>query len=81
MPRTTGKLPHSHTHPAAQYQFIAPNLQSPLCDSIINKALTLAGFLHICLVRRCLRVRVQPRSQGVGAVCSNRTSATSSTSL
>jgi hypothetical protein len=31
-----------------QYMFIAPNLDSPLCESIINKTLTLLGFLHIC---------------------------------
>jgi len=34
---------------AIQYLFIAPNLDSPICDSMINKALTIAGFLHICL--------------------------------
>jgi len=32
-----------------QYFFIAPNLDSPICDSIINKILTILGFLHICL--------------------------------
>lgn len=32
-----------------QYIFIAPNLDSPICDSVINKFLTIAGFLHICL--------------------------------
>lgn len=32
-----------------QYLFIAPNLDSPICDTIINQALTIAGFLHICL--------------------------------
>jgi len=31
-----------------QYFFIAPNIDSPLCDSIINKTLTILGFLHIC---------------------------------
>jgi hypothetical protein len=32
-----------------QYFVIAPDLNSPLCDVFINKALTLVGFLHICL--------------------------------
>jgi hypothetical protein len=32
-----------------QYFFIAPNLDSPICDTIINQVLTIAGFLHICL--------------------------------
>lgn len=32
-----------------QYFVIAPNIDSPLCDSYINKFLTVAGFLHICL--------------------------------
>jgi len=32
-----------------QYQFIADTLQSPMCDNIINKVLTLLGFAHICL--------------------------------
>jgi len=32
-----------------QYFFIAPNLDSPICDTFINKFLTIAGFLHICL--------------------------------
>ena len=32
-----------------QYFVIAPDLNSPLCDAMINKVLTLAGFLHICL--------------------------------
>jgi len=32
-----------------QYFWIAADLGSPACDTFINKALTLAGFLHICL--------------------------------
>jgi len=32
-----------------QYFFIAPNLDSPICDTFINKFLTILGFLHICL--------------------------------
>lgn len=34
---------------AIQYFFIAPNLDSPICDTITNQILTIAGFLHICL--------------------------------
>jgi hypothetical protein len=34
---------------AIQYLFIAPNIDSPICDTIINQVLTIAGFLHICL--------------------------------
>ncbi|CAF0906828.1 unnamed protein product [Rotaria sp. Silwood1] len=34
---------------AIQYLFIAPNIESPICDTIINQVLTIAGFLHICL--------------------------------
>ncbi len=34
---------------AVQYAFIAEDLDSPLCDNWVNKVLTLAGFLHICL--------------------------------
>lgn len=34
---------------AIQYIFIAPNIDSPICDTIINQVLTIAGFLHICL--------------------------------
>lgn len=34
---------------AVQYFFIAPDLNSPICDTFINKFLTLLGFLHICL--------------------------------
>ena len=32
-----------------QYSFIAEDLNSPMCDNIVNKVLTLLGFLHICL--------------------------------
>jgi len=32
-----------------QYFFIAPALDSPICDTFINQFLTVAGFLHICL--------------------------------
>jgi len=32
-----------------QYFFIAPNLESPICDDVVNKVLTVLGFLHICL--------------------------------
>jgi len=34
---------------AIQYFFIAPSLDSPICDTLPNKFLTIAGFLHICL--------------------------------
>jgi len=34
---------------AVQYFFIAPNLDSPICNTITNQVLTIAGFLHICL--------------------------------
>lgn len=34
---------------AVQYYFIAPNIDSPICDTIINQVLTVLGFLHICL--------------------------------
>jgi len=34
---------------AVQYFFIAPNIDSPICDEFINKFLTMLGFLHICL--------------------------------
>ena len=33
---------------AIQYLFIAPNLDSPICDTTVNKVLTILGFLHIC---------------------------------
>jgi len=32
-----------------QYYFIAPNIDSPICDTFINQFLTIVGFLHICL--------------------------------
>lgn len=32
-----------------QYFFIAPTIDSPICDTVINQILTVAGFLHICL--------------------------------
>lgn len=32
-----------------QYSFIAPALDSPICDTAINQILTVLGFLHICL--------------------------------
>jgi len=34
---------------AIQYFFIAPNIDSPICETRINQILTIAGFLHICL--------------------------------
>jgi len=34
---------------AIQYLFIANDLTDPKCDSIINKVLTILGYLHICL--------------------------------
>jgi len=34
---------------AVQYFFIAPALDSPICDTFMNKALTVAGLAHICL--------------------------------
>ena len=34
---------------ALQYFFIAPALDSPICETLINKVLTVLGFLHICL--------------------------------
>jgi len=34
---------------AIQYFFIAPTIDSPICDTMINKVLTVLGFLHICL--------------------------------
>lgn len=32
-----------------QYFFIADDIDSPLCRSIVNKVLTIIGFIHICL--------------------------------
>jgi hypothetical protein len=34
---------------AIQYIFIAENMNDPMCDTMINKILTVLGFLHICL--------------------------------
>jgi len=34
---------------AIQYIFIAPSIDSPICDTKINQVLTILGFLHICL--------------------------------
>ncbi len=34
---------------AIQYLFIAPNIDSPICETIINRVLTILGYLHICL--------------------------------
>jgi len=34
---------------AIQYMFIAEDLSSPICDTPVNKVLTVLGFLHICL--------------------------------
>jgi len=34
---------------AVQYFFIADNINSPVCDTEINKILTVLGYLHICL--------------------------------
>ncbi len=34
---------------AVQYLFIAPDLNSEICDTPVNQWLTLAGYLHICL--------------------------------
>jgi hypothetical protein len=34
---------------AVQYYFIASGLGSPECESIVNKVLTMLGFMHICL--------------------------------
>ena len=32
-----------------QYFIIADDLKSPQCDTFLNRALTLLGFLHICM--------------------------------
>ena len=32
-----------------QYLVIAPDINSPICNTTINRVLTLAGFLHICM--------------------------------
>jgi len=34
---------------AVQYFFIAPSLDSPICNTTINQVLTVLGYLHICL--------------------------------
>jgi hypothetical protein len=34
---------------AIQYFFIAPSIDSPICDTTPNQILTILGFLHICL--------------------------------
>ncbi len=34
---------------AVQYAYIASELGSPTCDTLVNKILTIAGFIHICL--------------------------------
>lgn len=34
---------------AIQYYFIADSLVSPECETLINKALTIVGYIHICL--------------------------------
>jgi len=34
---------------AIQYLFIANDLSDPICDTMINKVLTVLGYLHICL--------------------------------
>jgi len=34
---------------AIQYLFIAEDINDPMCDTPINKILTILGFLHICL--------------------------------
>ena len=41
---------------AVQYYFIADSLDSPICNEIINKTLTLLGFLHICMQPYMLQV-------------------------
>src|SRR3989338_1583720 len=34
---------------AVQYLFLASGLTDPVCETIINKVLTMIGFIHICL--------------------------------
>jgi len=34
---------------AVQYLYLAADLNSPVCDTLVNKVLTVLGFLHICL--------------------------------
>jgi len=33
---------------AVQYLYLAADLQSPVCDTLVNKVLTVLGFAHIC---------------------------------
>jgi hypothetical protein len=33
---------------AVQYLYLAADLQSPVCDQLVNKFLTILGFAHIC---------------------------------
>lgn len=33
---------------AVQYLYLAADLQSPVCDQLVNKVLTVLGFAHIC---------------------------------
>jgi hypothetical protein len=42
-----------------QYFFIADNLADPRCQEIINKVLTVLGFMHICLQVRRLIANVE----------------------
>lgn len=34
---------------AIQYLFIATDMEDPICETTVNKVLTVLGFLHICL--------------------------------
>lgn len=34
---------------AIQYMFLAAGLEDPVCETMLNKFLTLLGFLHICM--------------------------------
>lgn len=34
---------------AIQYMFLATGLEDPVCETVINKILTVLGFLHICM--------------------------------
>ena len=34
---------------AIQYLYLATGVTDPLCETLLNKALTMAGFIHICL--------------------------------
>jgi hypothetical protein len=33
---------------AVQYLYLAADLKSPVCDTLVNKVLTVLGFMHIC---------------------------------